>query len=119
MSGKQRTSISLSGEALKAAQERREALGYESLSEYIEFLILEDARQKRKHAVIRGEGGVRYETVPERQYGEEPPTERYFYPPGQDPSFPLIAEPGPSESPFSPGDAPPASPGDFSRTASS
>lgn len=50
--------------------------------------------------------------------GEEEPT-RVAYGTTPSSAFPLVAEPGPGETPFSPGDAPPASPGDFSRTASS
>jgi len=67
MSAKQRTSLSLSSEALAVAQERRLSLGYESLSEYIEFLILEDARQKRRHLVVRDGNGVSHIAEPEPQ----------------------------------------------------
>ncbi len=91
MSNKARTSLTLSELALKLAKERREALDYDSVSEYIEFLILEDARQKRAHSVIRGEGEVRYETVPEVRSAD-----RVDY--TTTPSFlPLVAEPGQAE----------------------
>lgn len=70
MSNKARTSLTLSEIALQLAKERREALDYDSVSEYIEFLILEDARQKRAHRVTRGEGGVKYEATPERLHTE-------------------------------------------------
>lgn len=103
---KKRTSLSLSGEALEAAQARRLALGYESLSEYIEFLIREDAQRKGKHLVIRGDAGVRYEMIPPE------PTPRLTS--GDEPTdVALVSDP-----PFRPGDAPPASPGGSSRSVS-
>lgn len=106
MSSKQRTSLSLSAEALEAAQARRIALGYESLSEYIEFLIREDAQRKGQHLVIRGGDGVRYEMIP--------PAPSAQVTSGDEPSdVALVSEP-----PFRLGDAPPASLGGSSRSVS-
>lgn len=59
---KSRTSITLSEAALETAKKRYRELGYGSLSEMVEALILQDAAEKREHIVVRGPEGARYST---------------------------------------------------------
>lgn len=61
---KKRTSISLTQEAIRKAGERYKALGYDSFSEYLEFLILQDAQERRQHTTVRSEAGQSYEAEP-------------------------------------------------------
>jgi hypothetical protein len=67
---KARTSVTLSEEALHLAKLRREGLGYSSISEYCEFLILVDAQQKPSHLMTRDENGVRYYSDPQSTESE-------------------------------------------------
>jgi hypothetical protein len=71
MSVKSRTSLTLSPEALEIAKQRSRSLGYDSVSEYIQFLILEDERQKRRHIVTRDAAGVTYEASLEKMATHE------------------------------------------------
>lgn len=57
---KTRTSITISEEALKKAKARAKALGYSSVSELMEALVLQDALEKRTHTIVREEGNVIY-----------------------------------------------------------
>lgn len=62
---KSRTSITLSENALSTAKRRYRELGYSSLSEMVEALILQDAAEKREHIVVRGPEGVKYSSKSE------------------------------------------------------
>lgn len=64
MSPKKRTSLSLDEESIAIAQQRAKALGYDTFSEYVEFLIRRDADDRASHYVVRDESGVRYTTNP-------------------------------------------------------
>jgi Arc/MetJ-type ribon-helix-helix transcriptional regulator len=68
MSTKSRTSLTLSEHALNVAKQRRESLGYASVSEYIEFLILEDAHQRRIHTVTRTDREVNYSALRDQRH---------------------------------------------------
>lgn len=59
---KSRTSITLSESALTTAKERYRELGYSSLSEMLEALILQDAAERREHILVRSPDGVHYST---------------------------------------------------------
>ena len=59
---KKRTSLSMGGRAIDVAKSRANELGYDSVSEYIESLILQDDEEKRTHVTIREGGVIRYET---------------------------------------------------------
>lgn len=68
---KKRTSISLSVDAIEQAAARYKALGYESFSEYLEFLIMQDAKERRQHVTVRDDDGVRYESKELLQHEED------------------------------------------------
>lgn len=59
---KTRTSITISSTALETARERAKALGYGSVSELLEALVLQDAEEKRVHTVVREESGITYKS---------------------------------------------------------
>ena len=85
---RKRTSLSLSPDDLSKAKARYKALGYESVSECIEALVLQDADQKRKHVVERVEGGVRHSSessAAETAESTHPSIESVIFIDGEDP----------------------------------
>lgn len=60
---KKRTSISITEDAVTKGRARAHALGYESFSSYVEFLIHRDAQERARHVVTRDENGTHYEAI--------------------------------------------------------
>ena len=48
--------------AIELAKRRSDELGYDSVSEYIEHLILQDDEEKRAHITIRSKNCVQHKT---------------------------------------------------------
>ena len=59
---KKRTSLSMAENAIELAKRRSDELGYDSVSEYIEHLILQDDEEKRAHITIRSKNCVQHKT---------------------------------------------------------
>lgn len=70
---KERTSLSLSSEALAKARNRASELLYESLSAYVEALVLNDSSFGGAHTMIRDHGDITYKVEPRQPDPIEPP----------------------------------------------